>query len=180
MQPAFADHPTESARAFRAIMQAMARPATVHDAFAPAPAGLSPAAAAVLLVLTDGGTPVWTRAGRDWLLFHTGARAAATRSEAAFAVGTWADLVPLKDWAIGTPDYPDRSATLIVEVARLDGPGTRLTGPGIEAEARLPLPDPAALAANAALYPLGVDVILTSGTRLAALPRSTRIHFGDA
>ncbi len=180
MQPAFADHPTDSAVAFRAIMEAMARPGTLRTVAAAAPDGLSPAAAAVLLVLADPTTPVWTSSAQDWLVFHTGAPVARTRAEAAFAVGTWDDLAPLAGWAIGTPDYPDRSTTLIVEVPTLEGPGARLTGPGIASEARLPLPDPPALAANAALYPLGVDLILTCGARLAALPRSTHIHLEDA
>ncbi len=104
-----------------------------------------------------------------------GAPVAAERAEAAFAYGTWDDLTPLDAWPVGTPDYPDRSATLIAEVASLDGPGTCLTGPGIETEARLPLPGPEVLARNAALYPLGLDFIFTCGTRFAALPRSTRI-----
>ncbi len=179
MEPAFSDPPAQSAVAFRAIMQAMARPGTVHRVSAPAPDGLSPAAAAVLLVLADPTTPVWTARGRDWLVFHTGAPTVADRSDAAFAVGAWGDLVPLDGWPVGTPDYPDRSTTLIVEVPDLEGPGTRLTGPGIETEMRLPLPDPQALAANAARYPLGVDLILTCGDRLAALPRSTRVHPED-
>lgn len=179
MQPAFADPPADSARAFRSILQAMARPGTIHHIDAPAPPGLSPAAAATLLVLADPTTPVWIRTGRDWLVFHTGAPITEARADAAFAVGTWDDLLPLEDWPIGTPDYPDRSVTLIVDVPILDAPGSRLTGPGIESEAWLPLPDPAALAANAALYPLGFDLILTCGTRLAALPRSTRIDLGE-
>ncbi len=175
MRAAFANPSAESARAFRSIMTAMARPGTVHALDAPAPEGLSPAAAAVLLVLADGTTPVWTRTGTDWLVFHTGAPIAADRGGAVFAVGTWDALMPLSDWSVGTPDYPDRSATLIVEVETLDGPGTRLTGPGIETEITLPLPDAALLAANAALYPLGLDLILTCRDRIAALPRSTRI-----
>ena len=180
MEPAFANPPADCAVAFRAIMEAMARPGTVRDVAAPAPEGLSPAAAAVLLVLADPTTPVWTERGRDWLVFHTGAPLAQASAEATFAVGTWDDLTPLEGWPVGTPDYPDRSATLIVEVPALAGSGTRLTGPGIEAEARLPLPDPEALARNAARYPLGVDLILACGDRIAALPRSTRIHPQDA
>lgn len=179
MRPGFPDHPKDSAIAFRAIMQAIARPGMVHDLTAPAPEGLSPAAAATLLVLADATTPVWTAKGRDWIVFHTGAPIAEERGAAAFAVGAWDDLAPLEDWPIGTPDYPDRSATLIVEVSTMAGSGPRLTGPGIETEARLPLPDPAALARNAALYPLGVDLILTCSSSVAALPRSIRIHLED-
>lgn len=183
MEAGFADPPADSAVAFREIMCAMARPGTSRTVATPAPNGLSPAAAAVLLVLADGTTPIWmspvqTGGARDWLTFHTGAPIAATREEATFAIGAWGDLMPLDAWPVGTPDYPDRSTTLIIEVPTLDGPGTRLTGPGIEAETMLPLPDPTALAANAARYPLGVDLILTCGDRLAALPRSTRIHLG--
>lgn len=176
MRAAFADPPTDSAVAFRALMRATARPGTVHALAAPAPEGLSPAAAATLLVLADATTPVWTEAGRDWIVFHAGAPVTEDRGAAAFGVGAWSDLAPLDAWPAGTPEHPDRSATLIVEVPALDGPGPRLTGPGIEGEARMPLPDPAALAANAARYPLGVDLILTCGDRVAALPRSARIH----
>ena len=63
MEPAFANPPADFAVAFRAIMEVMARPGTVRDVAAPAPEGLSPAAAAVLLVLADPTTPVWTERG---------------------------------------------------------------------------------------------------------------------
>ena len=179
MTPAFADPPAQSARAFRALMQAMARPATVHElAGAPAPEGLSQAAAIALLTLADPTTPVHLAGpaarARGWLTFHTGAPAARP-ADCAFAAGPWAELMPLSAYPVGTPDYPDRSATLIAEVAALEGEGPALTGPGIEAEAAMPLPDPDALRANAALYPLGLDFVFTCGSRLAALPRSTRI-----
>jgi alpha-D-ribose 1-methylphosphonate 5-triphosphate synthase subunit PhnH len=39
----------------------------------------------------------------------------------------------------------------------------------------LSLPDAAAFAANRALFPLGLDFILTCGNRLACVPRSTRV-----
>ena len=179
MTPGFADPPADAARAFRAAMRAMARPGTVETVAGPPPEGLSPAAATLLLTLCDAETPVLlagrAAAARDWLVFHTGAPAAAGPEDAAFAVGAWEDLPPLGRFPAGTPDYPDRSATVVVEVAALDGPGTRLTGPGIETEAALPLPDPDALRANAARYPLGCDLYLACGDRLAALPRSTRI-----
>ncbi|MGF1553383.1 MAG: phosphonate C-P lyase system protein PhnH [Paracoccaceae bacterium] len=177
----FADRPVEAARAFRVAMRAMARPGTIHEIDGPSVPGLPPAAAVLLLVLADHATPVYlagrAAAARDWLTFHTGAPAG-SKGAAFFAAGSWADLAPLDDYAIGTPEHPDRSATLIVETARLDADGPRLTGPGIETAARLSVPDAERLRRNADLYPQGVDFFLTCGPRLAALPRSTRI--GDA
>jgi alpha-D-ribose 1-methylphosphonate 5-triphosphate synthase subunit PhnH len=38
------------------------------------------------------------------------------------------------------------------------------------------LPDPVALAANHARYPLGFDTFLAAGERIAGLPRSTRVE----
>lgn len=182
----FADPAREAARAFRGALEAMARPGRIERVAGVAPPPpLSPAAAALLLVLCDTDTPLHlagpldSAAVRTWLAFHTGAPMAPA-ARCAFAAGEWAALGELARYPAGTPDYPDRSATLIVEVAQLDGPGTRLTGPGIATEARLPLPDAAALAANAARYPCGVDLFLTCGHRLAALPRSTRIHLDGA
>ncbi|SNR28368.1 phosphonate C-P lyase system protein PhnH [Puniceibacterium sediminis] len=175
----FANPPEESARAFRAAMQAMACPGTIQNIAGPQVPGLSAAAALLLLTLTDSTTPVLltgnSAEARNWLTFHTGAPEPANAAEASFAVGTWGDLGPLKAYPVGTPDYPDRSATLIVEMSDISADGPCLTGPGIETEVRMSLPDADALRLNAALYPLGVDLFLTSGTRLAALPRSTRI-----
>lgn len=178
----FADAPVDAARAFRAILQAMARPGTIHPvAGAAPPAPLSPAAGAVLLTLADPTTPLHLAGAadcpsvRDWIAFHIGAPVVAAE-EAQLAVGRWDALLPVGRFRIGQPDYPDRSATLIVETGRLDTDGARLTGPGIRTEARLTLPDTAAFAANRALFPLGWDCILTCGDRLAAIPRSTRVE----
>lgn len=178
----FADAPREAARAFRAVLSAMARPGlTQRIAGAAAPAPASPAAAAVLLTLCDPGTPVHlagahdSAALRDWLAFHTGAPVVPAAA-AMFALGTWEALSPLETYAIGTPEYPDRSATLIVERPLLEATGARLTGPGIRTEALLNLPEPAAFARNHALFPLGLDFIFTSGAEVAALPRSTQVE----
>jgi alpha-D-ribose 1-methylphosphonate 5-triphosphate synthase subunit PhnH len=178
----FADAPAQSARAFRAALEAMARPGSiwsVEGALPPAP--LSVAAGVLILTLCDGTTPVHLGASldrqalRDWITFHTGA-ALVPATEARFAVGNWADLSPVSLFAIGTPDYPDRSATLIVEMPDLTQNGARLTGPGIAENASLSLPETAAFRANRALFPQGFDTYLTCGTRLAGLPRSTIVE----
>ena len=95
---------------------------------------------------------------------------------AQFALGDWDALMPLSQYAVGTPEYPDRSATLIVEMERLEAKGTGLRGPGIKERAELSLPDADAMRSNARRFPLGVDFFLTCGNRVAALPRSTRLE----
>ena len=171
----------QSAHAFRAIMDAMARPGTIRaiDGAQP-PAPLSPAAGTVLLTLCDADTPVHLAGAADtaqvraWLAFHTGAPCVGP-THCMFAVGTWEDLAPRDTYPVGTAQYPDRSATLIVECPALEAKGATLTGPGIQTTASLTLPEVEAFRANHRLFPLGLDFIFTSGARLAALPRSTEV-----
>ncbi|MGL6208743.1 MAG: phosphonate C-P lyase system protein PhnH, partial [Paracoccaceae bacterium] len=112
---------------------------------------------------------------RDWITFHCGAPLVGA-AEAMFAVGDWAGLRPVERFSIGRADYPDRAATLIVEMPVLVASGPRLTGPGIAEAAHLSLPDVAAFQDNRALFPLGFDAFLTCGDLLAGLPRSTRVE----
>jgi alpha-D-ribose 1-methylphosphonate 5-triphosphate synthase subunit PhnH len=186
MAGGFADPSIQSAWGFRAAMMAMARPGDILTvAGAQAPTGVSVAASVLLLVLCDPDTPVWlspshdTAALRRWIAFHTGAPVVATRDAAVFALGTWDSLLPLDRYRIGTAEYPDRSATLIVEMGALRTDGAVLTGPGIADVAGLTLPEVAAFRANRALFPLGLDFFFTCGDRLAALPRSTVVHAAE-
>lgn len=172
----------QSARAFRAALDAMARPGTICTAEGAAPpAPLSVAAGVLILTLCDGTTPVFLGAMidapllRDWITFHTGAPLVAAE-DARFAVGTWADLAPVSRFAVGTPDYPDRSATLIVEMPDLRNQGPCLTGPGIKRPTQLSLPETQAFRTNRLLFPQGFDAFLTCGSTLAALPRSTKVE----
>lgn len=184
----FATPATQSAEAFRAIMQAVAMPGTIHTLEgAEPPAPLSRAAGAALLTLCDADTPLHlagpcdTDEVRAWVAFHTGAPLTGPE-HCTFAIGPWEALLPLHRFPIGTPDYPDRSATLIVEMDRLETRGATLTGPGIQHTAQLSLPDAQALADNHALFPLGLDLLFTHGDQIAALPRSTQIqetHFQE-
>lgn len=178
----FATPAVDSAHAFRALLEATARPGTIHAvAGARPPAPLSTAAGVALLTLADSTTSLHlagtadTAEVRAWVAFHIGATLTLPE-DADFALGRWEDLCPVHRFRIGQPDYPDRSATLIVELDRLAADGPRLTGPGIRNEARLSLPETAVFRANRALFPLGFDTIFTCGDRLAALPRSTRVE----
>jgi alpha-D-ribose 1-methylphosphonate 5-triphosphate synthase subunit PhnH len=182
LQGGFLNPPVDAAYAFRAEMTAMARPghiSTVTGGLPPAP--LSVAAGVLVLTLCDPETPVYLAgaadcpAVRDWITFHTGAPFSQAQS-CAFALGTWDALQPLDVYPVGTAEYPDRSATLIIEVPELSNSGARLTGPGIRKEARLTLPDIDAFCLNAARFPLGWDCFLTCGDALAALPRTTKVR----
>ena len=187
LEGGFADRPREAAVAFRAALDALARPGRVREAGGVKPPdGLSVAAGVLLLTLADAETPLWLpdrlRGGAvaEWLRFHTNAPQVAGRSQAMFAVGHWDELMPLDGWRMGEPAYPDRSATLIVELAALDGgPVLELSGPGIEKTVNLapvlPGDAVAALSRNAARFPLGLDFFFTAAGRVAGLPRSTRI-----
>ena len=178
----FADMPVQAARVFRAAMTAMARPGRITEVEGAAPPPpLSPAAGALILTLCDPETPLHlagahdTPAVRDWIAFHAGAPAA-PRERAHFAVGTWEALLPLDGYRIGTPEFPDRSATLIVDMDRLESGGVTLRGPGIRGTATLNLPAVAPFVANAARFPLGLDFYFCAGQRLSALPRSTTVE----
>lgn len=177
-----ADAPRDGARAFRTILQAMARPGTILPLSGARPPGpVSPAAGTALLVLADSTTALHLAGAADtpdmraWVAFHTGAPLVPAE-EADFALGSWEALQPVTRFRIGRPDYPDRSATLIVEVSHLTNHGPTLTGPGIETATWLNLPDVAAFRQNRALFPLGFDTLFTFGSRIAGLPRSTRVE----
>jgi alpha-D-ribose 1-methylphosphonate 5-triphosphate synthase subunit PhnH len=190
IQPGFPDSVSGSQAVFRIAMDAMARPgrclAIEADLTPPRPLG--PAAAALLLALCDFETRVWLDpplAGEasvpEYVRFHTGARLVSDPAEAAWAVvSDTARMPPLAAFAQGTADYPDRSATLILEVGAFAASEWRLEGPGILGHALFsasPLPGDFVeqLRANRRRFPCGVDIFLTSGREIAALPRSTRL-----
>ena len=177
----FSDPAVQSAQAFRAVMSALARPGrieTMRGAEPPAP--LSQAAGVVLLTLCDPETPIHLTPSfdlpslRQWIGFHAGAPITGA-DECSFAIGRWEELLLLDRFRQGSSEYPDRSATLIVESPRLEAKGATLRGPGIRDTVELSLPETAAFQRNARAYPLGLDFIFTCGDRLAALPRSTEI-----
>ena len=90
---------------------------------------------------------------------------------------------PFEGFSLGTDAYPDRSATLIVEVADLSGRAdAAVAWPGHRRPHR---PSPLRAcptmfwqdwAANHGLFPCGVDIVFTAGTELCALPRSIAVE----
>lgn len=181
LEGGFVDAPRDAAAAFRSLMLAMARPGRIETlGGAKAPSPLSSAAGTLLMTLADPDTPLFLAGDTDtadvraWVAFHMGAPLTGP-DKASFAIGRWDALLPLDRYAVGTPEYPDRSATLIVECDGLANHGSSLTGPGIRDTAHLSLPDPKEMARNNARFPLGLDFYLTCEDRVAGLPRSTRI-----
>jgi alpha-D-ribose 1-methylphosphonate 5-triphosphate synthase subunit PhnH len=183
-----ADPVGDSQGIFRAVLSAMSRPgtvATVGDR--PSIAGLAPSAAAVALALADFETPLWLaprcQEAAEALRFHCGAPITRSPREAAFAFAAdVAELPALDGFGLGTDAFPDRSTTLVLEVASLEtGRGLRLQGPGINGSARLAVGGIeagfwTAREALEPLFPRGLDVVLVCGRRLAALPRTTNVE----
>lgn len=182
--------PENLAAAFRSVLDAMASPGAPQR-LPVAPAAippLSPAAAMAMKVLADADAPVWlgrSRSGPEidrYVRFYVNAAPVADPARAAFLCGTWDELAALHDGAapsIGTPERPDLSATYLVEVAGFDqGPSAELRGPGLKDPRRLAVEGVDErfwpfVAANAAQFPLGVDLILCAGDQLVGLPRSS-------
>ncbi|MGZ5910654.1 MAG: phosphonate C-P lyase system protein PhnH [Reyranella sp.] len=188
LAPGFSDPGHDAQRLFRAVLDAFAHPGRIMNLPDP-PAGpgtISPATAAYLLTLVDRDTPLWLApefdrpAVSDFVRFHTGAPIAARRDEAVFAVLAH-DAASLDGFAIGTDPYPDRSATLVIEVPVLGaGAARRWRGPGIDGQAAVAVGGLGAdfwqaWADNHALFPCGVDVVFAAGSQLLALPRSIAV-----
>jgi alpha-D-ribose 1-methylphosphonate 5-triphosphate synthase subunit PhnH len=189
LAPGFSDPGHDAQRLFRAVLDAFAHPGRIMSLPDP-PAGpgtISPATAAYLLTLVDRDTPLWLApeferpAVRDFVRFHTGAPIVARRDEAVFAVLAH-DTASLDGFAIGTDPYPDRSATLVIEVPVLGaGAARRWRGPGIDGQAAVAVGGLGAdfwqaWADNHALFPCGIDVVFAAGSQLLALPRSIAVE----
>lgn len=190
LAPGFSDRVLSAQSVFRSIMDACARPGRVCGLsvnLAPPPP-LAHGAAAAALTLLDQDTPVWLDAPLAgagvayWLRFHTGAPVVNDPQQAAFAIVSDPEHAPpFNAFALGTPDYPDRSTTLILQIESFDdGPPLTFCGPGIKDRIVFhPRPVPPdfrqRLAANRALFPRGVDLLLATDAAIAALPRSVKL-----
>ncbi len=190
LEPGFADPVEEAQQSFRRILDAMAHPGRIVTLDRPAmlPEGpLGRAAIAAALTLADFETSVWLDASAgsasQHLRFHCNCPITDDPAKADFAFAACpAELPPLDRFALGTDLYPDRSTTLVIEIAEIGPSGAlKLAGPGIDGTARLALiglPPRfwAERAALATLFPRGLDLILTAGDRLVAIPRTTLIE----
>ncbi len=187
--PGFMEPVFDSQQTFRLLLSAMAHPGRIFrlEVNIEAPPPLNRAAAAAALALMDFSTFAWADLplhsdAVQWLRFHCGCPVAKEPVFANFALVTHCpNLLPLNRFHPGTDESPGESATLIVQVSDLASPGgLRLAGPGIQEAQYLAVSGLGGdfwdeWKVNHSLYPLGVDLILTRGEYLAALPRTTRV-----
>ena len=203
--PGFADPVHDAQRCFRTVLEALSHPGkpvpltvlpSTPSHAAPVPASCLAGMVAIALTLCDADTPVWLDAGldtpalRQHLRFHCGCPVVAEPERAQFAfIGDAGTMPRFERFCSGDPEYPDRSATLVI-AADFAAPDRRLSGPGI-APARVPqglLFGLAGLppwfwedrAMNQTGYPLGVDILFVDSrradgdtVRMAGLPRTT-------
>lgn len=187
LEGGFSDPVLDSQSVFRALMNAMARPASIARVQTPMvpPSPLGLAAGAIACALIDADTPFWLDAAFDgdalksWLAFHTGGQPAISMAEAVFAlVGVPFSMPAFDRFAQGTQEYPDRSATLILQLESLEsGEPLAFKGPGIKdvatiAPRGLPRSFGAQWVVNRKRFPRGVDLVLAAGDVFACLPRS--------
>lgn len=187
--PGFSNPVMDSQQAFRKILDAISHPGRIVT-FENAPEGpqaLSSAATSVCLALVDFETPVWfdskAHQTADFFKFHCGCPIAELSKDAVFAlVADAAKLTDLEVFNLGSNDYPDRSSTVIIDVSGFSNQeGITLRGPGIEHTSQLYVDGVnkgfwEQVQANHSLFPRGIDILLTSGNQLVALPRTTQIE----
>lgn len=183
----FADTVHEAQGVFRALLQALARPGTPtpirHSCRAPSP--MPDGMAAIALALVDEDTRALLHAAidqlaiRDFLRLRTGVAFVDDPQQADFAFANATAIPPLDSLAPGDVFAPHCSTTLVVGVDGFTGGlPVQLAGPGIEDALSFRatgLDDRfwAAWDANAARFPLGVDILLVCGDRIVGLPRTT-------
>ena len=160
--------------AFEALMWALARPGLVRTLPEPGPAP-------VVAALIDGECAVHCA---DPALAAAVARTGAQIVALDQADQVFLDAAPGADLPrrlrCGSDLYPDAGATLICPAALGRGRPLRLTGPGCDGAAILTVGgiDDGfwRSRAEAMRYPMGFDIFLIDGDRVAGLPRSTVVE----
>ncbi len=191
VQAGFSDPVFQSQFVFRTVLDAIARPARPVrlDVAVMPPEPLHKTTAALLLALADFETSVWfdpaiSPAAIRFIGFHTGARVVSDPAAAHFAVIAGdGKALPWETFCQGTPDYPDTSTTLLIQVASLTAAGQAFEGPGVDGQVCFSTQPEIArsddlLAANRKAFPCGLDMFFLSAHEIAALPRSIRLVAG--
>jgi len=191
LSPGFS-HPVFDAQiTFRQLLNALAHPGRIYplDLSLNAPLGLDRATAAACLCLLDLETSLWMDPNFSpevlrWLVFHTGCHISPDRepfrSEEGVLPATFALLTAppplLADFNMGTPEYPESSTLLLIQVPDLEqGLPVQLQGCGILSQETIAPQVPVHFWEDwqaKPAFPLGVDVFFFAKNRLMGLPRT--------
>lgn len=186
----------DSQRHFRILLDAMARPgkvASLNGVSLRPPAGIHAASVLAGFALLNADVEFWVggrapEVSKYFTVNTASAPVAPPHADFLFLTGTGGreQAVPAR---VGSPRYPDTGATLVVDVASIQGgPGQghaalSLSGPGVDGTARVHVAglDPelmGCIAEKNEEFPMGVDTILTDGAgHLVCLPRTTAVAF---
>ncbi len=189
--PGFNNPIFDSTDVFRKVLSAMSRPGEIQNIKAPSahPESLNPTSSAILLALADMETEVWLAPemdsieARNYLKFHTGCKVVEDPKDSKFAVvNTDTGIDVYRKLAVGSAEYPDRSATVIMMVDDISNDSEMtLKGPGIKVSNSLKVEHVAQefwhwFEENSRLFPCGVDVIFASTAQIAAIPRTIKVE----
>lgn len=194
LKPGFTDPVTSAQEVFRQILGTLSRPGRIGritaDLDPPKPLDL--ATASICLSLIDVDTPLWigpdlrSPEAEAFLKFHCGCPITQNPAEAQFAIVLGERLPDLTTFNPGDQAYPETSTTVIVQTTRLEATAIdtvsqtlTLSGPGIETAHVLSVSGLREFddqwADNRALFPCGVDLILTADDKVVGLPRTVAI-----
>jgi alpha-D-ribose 1-methylphosphonate 5-triphosphate synthase subunit PhnH len=177
---------------FRGILEASSQPGRIvvlRDYLSHTPYS-NYAALQILMAILDSettlfaGTSFQERGFTDYLRFHTASRPMDAKEDAMFVWLGADESVDLKHLLLGTNEYPEQGATLIIDVPYLKvGMGEiTLTGPGIQHpilmdRQGLPLSFWEQRRELQNYFPRGIDLFLCSGNQVLGIPRSTKVEF---
>jgi alpha-D-ribose 1-methylphosphonate 5-triphosphate synthase subunit PhnH len=181
--------------AFRVILDSMARPGQLRrldTAKLAPPAGLAGASALLGLCLLDsevsfhcaGFAPEVT----EYLRVNTNSRVAPAAEADFVFLGDSSRLDEVAVAKTGDPEYPELSATLVLQVRALseepmaDSLRVATSGPGVDgmrsfSVAGLETAFLTLLRRTNEEFPLGLDLVLTCGDAVLSLPRSQRLEW---
>ncbi|KJF93701.1 PhnH protein [Photobacterium angustum] len=183
----------DAQQTFRLLMDAMAKPGLVVELPSDVRfGGVSKAATQLMLTLVDNSTQVFMSSHYlndpsfiENVRFHCAASLTQIREHADFGLLAGNEITTLNGFSKGEENYPDRSASLIIEVDSLQsGVELSLTGPGIQEKTTAYINGLSsellvAVLNGRGVFPHGVDLFFTSGRQVMALPRTTQVRLNN-
>ncbi|BCL68089.1 carbon-phosphorus lyase subunit PhnH [Vibrio nigripulchritudo] len=189
VKPGFNDPIHDAQCVFRLVLNAVSMPGSTQTMPSDLSfGGANSATTQILLALSDSTTPIWLSENfledtelTQNLQFHANTPLTSPAESASFALLDHQQTMNVNDFCWGSAEFPETSTTLLIQVSSLQkGTPLSLQGPGIDGHKNIQVEGihPDLLAQIQAIHssqPLGIDVLLTCGCELMALPRTTQI-----